>query len=195
MKKTLLFLMAALALAACTKKENTNSRTAGLEKAPTTEAKGLIAYVEIDSIMSQYEFCKENRTLLEQHYKNYQQQLAAKESALENAAASFQKKLQAGQYTSQEAAQAEQNRLMGEQQKLEKLSAELTEKYAKEEEAAGKALRDSVQRFLKDYNKDGRYSFILSKSGDNILYAEPQRDITNDVISGLNKRYKSAAKK
>lgn len=153
MKKTLLFLMAALALAACSKKENTNSRTADLEKAPTTEAKGLIAYVEIDSIMSQYEFCKENRTLLEQHYKNYQQQLAAKESALENAAASFQKKLQASQYTSQEAAQAEQNRLMGEQQKLEKLSAELTEKYAKEEEAAGKALRDSVQRFLKDYNR------------------------------------------
>lgn len=195
MKKTLLFLMAVLALTACSKKENTNARTAGLEKASAPEAKGLIAYVEIDSIMSQYEFCKDNRTLLEQHYKNYQQQLAAKESALENAATAFQKKLQAGQYTSQEDAQAEQNRLMGEQQKLEKLSAELTEKYAKEEEAAGKALRDSVQSFLKDYNKDGRYSFILSKSGDNILYAEPQRDITNDVISGLNKRYKNTAKK
>lgn len=195
MKKTLLFLMAALALTACSKKENANSPAAGLNKAAEPEAKGLIAYVEIDSVMSQYEFCKESRALLEQHYKGYQQQLAAKESALENAAASFQKKIQTGQYTSQEAAQAEQNKLMGEQQKLEKLSAELTEKYAKKEEAAGKSLRDSLQSFLKEYNKDGRYALILSKSGDNVLYAQPQLDITNDVVSGLNKRYKKTAKK
>lgn len=195
MKKTLLFLMAALAFVACSKKENTNTPANGLSKAADPNAKGLIAYVEIDSIMTQYEFCKENRSQLEQTYKSYQQQLSAKESALENAAATFQKKLQSGQYASQEAAQAEQNKLMGQQQQLEKLSNELTEKYAKEEEATGKALHDSLQNFLKEYNKDGRYSLILSKSGDNILYAEPQFDITNDVISGLNKRYKSQTKK
>ena len=31
---------------------------------------------------------------------------------------------------------------------------------------------------------------ILSKSGDNILYADKQLDITDQVVAGLNKRYK-----
>ena len=32
---------------------------------------------------------------------------------------------------------------------------------------------------------------ILSKAGDNILLADKKYDITQDVINGLNKRYKS----
>ena len=59
------------------------------------------------------------------------------------------------------------------------------------------ALRDSIQHYLAVYNKDKKYSLILSKAGDNILYADKAYDITNEVISGLNKAYKSvpAAKK
>ncbi len=53
-------------------------------------------------------------------------------------------------------------------------------------------LRDSLNNFLNEYNKDGRYKMILSKSGDNILYADKALDITNDVVAGLNKRYKKS---
>ena len=51
-------------------------------------------------------------------------------------------------------------------------------------------LRDSLKNFIDDFNKDGRYTMILSKSGDNILYADKQLDITDQVVAGLNKRYK-----
>ena len=56
------------------------------------------------------------------------------------------------------------------------------------------ALRDSLQNFLKAYNKDKQFDMILSKAGDNILMANKKYDITNDVINGLNKRYKSTLK-
>ena len=36
---------------------------------------------------------------------------------------------------------------------------------------------------------------IVSKTGDNVLYADPSVDITNDVVDGLNKIYKSSKKK
>ena len=52
------------------------------------------------------------------------------------------------------------------------------------------ALRDSLQNFLNAYNKDKQFDLILSKAGDNILMANKKYDITNDVINGLNKRYK-----
>jgi outer membrane protein len=56
-------------------------------------------------------------------------------------------------------------------------------------------LRDSLQHFLAAYNKDKKYDMILTKQGDNILYAAKRFDITDDVINGLNKRYKSTFKK
>ena len=55
------------------------------------------------------------------------------------------------------------------------------------------ALRDSLNNFLTSYNKDKKFDLILSKAGDNILLADRRFDITNDVINGLNKRYKPAA--
>jgi outer membrane protein len=56
------------------------------------------------------------------------------------------------------------------------------------------ALRDSLQNFLKDYNADKHFDLILSKAGDNILLGSNKLDITQDVINGLNKRYKPAPK-
>ena len=49
--------------------------------------------------------------------------------------------------------------------------------------------------FLNAYNKDKKYDLILTKQGDNILYAAKRFDITNDVINGLNKRYKKTSAK
>ena len=48
---------------------------------------------------------------------------------------------------------------------------------------------------MKAYNKDKQYDIILSKAGDNILFADKKYDITQDIINGLNKRYKPSAKK
>ena len=71
-----------------------------------------------------------------------------------------------------------------------RLGAELDAETAK----YNNALRDSLQNFLKDYNKTKKYDLIISKAGDNILFADKKFDITNDVINGLNKRYKSTLK-
>lgn len=73
---------------------------------------------------------------------------------------------------------------------MQKLQEELTVKFDKEQQKYNQIMRDSIQSFLRDYNKQKGYSIILSKAGDNILYADPAMDITTDVVNGLNKRYK-----
>jgi outer membrane protein len=57
-------------------------------------------------------------------------------------------------------------------------------------EKFNEALRDSIQHYLAVYNKDKKYSLILTKQGDNILYADKNYDITAEVVAGLNKAYK-----
>ena len=37
-----------------------------------------------------------------------------------------------------------------------------------------------------------KYSIILSKQGENLLYADKSYDITEEIITGLNKAYKPA---
>ena len=62
---------------------------------------------------------------------------------------------------------------------------------ASEQQKLTMEMRDSIQAFLKTYNKAKKYDYILSRSGDNILLANPKFDITRDVVAGLNKRYKA----
>jgi outer membrane protein len=69
----------------------------------------------------------------------------------------------------------------------------LENELANETQKFNMALRDSLNNFLTSYNKDKKFDMILSKSGDNILFANKKFDITQDVINGLNKRYKPAA--
>ena len=47
---------------------------------------------------------------------------------------------------------------------------------------------------MKEYNKDKKYAIILAKSGDNILYADPAYNITNEVVKGMNQAYKGMGK-
>ncbi len=188
--KTLLGAALVMALQSCGDKNDPAAQVKDkdLPKAEAEQKTGLTAYVEIDSIMTRYEFCKEMSEELLKKSKNYEAQITGKGQALQNAAMNFQQKIQQGTIT-QEEAQKEQTSLQRQEENLRKLQENLAVKFEQEQAEFNKALRDSVHNFLKAYNKDGRYALILSKSGDNILYADKAMDITEEVIAGLNKRY------
>ena len=193
MKKTFLMAVAALfAMTACNKQAPKVDEKS--ETAPTTsELK--IAFVEVDSIMSQYEFCKEYSKILEKKGQNIQNTIAQKGQNLQAAANKFQQDLQNNKYTQQQA-EAVNAGLQKQQADLQALQQRLGSEFQAETDKFNEALRDSIQHYLAKYNKDKNYSLILSKAGDNILFADKAYDITNEVIAGLNKAYKkNAAKK
>ena len=160
--------------------------------AGTTDMK--IAFVEVDSIMSQYKYCKEYSLILQKKSNNARNTLTAKGKQLQAAAANFQQKLQNNGFTSREQAASVQAAIQRQDQDLQELQNRLGSELDAETAKFNKSLRDSIQNFLKDYNKTKKYDLIISKAGDNILYADKKHDITQDVINGLNKRYKSTIK-
>lgn len=151
-----------------------------------------IAYVEVDSIMSQYKFCKEYSLILQKKGQNIQNTLAQKQQALQAAAANFQQKVQQNAYT-REQAEGVNASLQKQNNDLQILNQRLSAEFQNETEQFNKALRDSIQHYLASYNKDKKYSIIFSKQGDNLLYADKAYDITNEIIAGLNKAYKGKA--
>ena len=181
--------MTVVAMTSCDKsKSQVDEQAAGSKVAPT-ETK--IAFVEVDSIMTQYKFCKEYSLILQKKGQNIQNTLAQKQQQLEAAAANFQQKVQQNAYT-REQAQGIQAQLQRQSADLQALNQRLSGEFQNETEKYNNALRDSIKHFLTSYNKDKKYSLILSKAGDNILYADKAHDITNEVIAGLNKSYKSS---
>ena len=148
-----------------------------------------IAYVEVDSIMTQYKFCKEYSKILETKGNNIQKTLATKQQQLQAAAANFQQKIQQNAYT-REQAEAIQAGLQKQNNDLQVLNQRLSAEFQTETDNFNKALHDSLQHYLAFYNKDKKYSLIFSKQGDNLLYADKAYDITNEVVAGLNKAYK-----
>ena len=154
-----------------------------------------IAIIEVDSLMTQYTFAKDYSVTLERKSNNARNTLTQKGNALQAAVNNFQQKLNNNGFQSREQAASVQNAIQRQQNDLQALQARLENELASETAKFNEALRDSLQNFLLVYNKDKKYDLILSKAGDNILYAETKYDITQDVINGLNKRYKPAAKK
>ena len=153
-----------------------------------------IAYVEVDSLMTQFDFAKDYSESLQKKSINARNTLTQKGNALQAAVNNFQQKLNNNGFQSREQAASVQAAIERQQRDLQDLQARLETELANETAKFNEALRDSLQNFLKDYNADKKFDLILSKAGDNILMADKKFDITQDVINGLNKRYKPAKK-
>ena len=183
--------MVTLAMTSCNQSSPKMDSKADVEQNAPASLK--IAYVEVDSIMSQYTFCKDYSLILQKKGQNIQNTLAAKQQHLQAAAANFQQKIQQNAYT-REQAEAIQAGLQKQNNDLQVLNQRLSAEFQTETDKYNSALRDSIQNFLNVYNKDKKFSIIFSKQGDNLLYADKAYDITKEVIAGLNKAYKPSKK-
>ncbi len=189
------YIFSALAIAAMMVSCNNQSPKMDDQPAAAASGDGLkIAYVEVDSLMTQYTFAKDYSVTLQKKSNNARNTLNQKGNALQAAAANFQQKLNNNGFQSREQAASQQAAIERQQRDLQELQARLENELASETAKFNEALRDSLQNFLKVYNKDKKFDLILAKSGDNILIADKKLDVTQDVINGLNKRYKPSAK-
>lgn len=188
MKKIWTLATVALLMASCA--SNNENQTSESTKDSKQEGGLRIAFVEVDSLMTQYQFCKDYSDVMAQEYANIQKELAGKQRTLEQHAAAVQQKYESGAYTTRDEVERAQAGIQREQQELAIYSDRLSAEFANQQAAYNDEMRDSIQAFLKVYNKNKKYDYILSKGGDNMLYANPKFDITKDVIKGLNARYK-----
>ena len=151
-----------------------------------------IAYVEIDSLLNNYNLCKDLNEAMIKKQENVEVTLKEKMKSLDNEMRDFERKYQNHVFTP-ERAQQEQNRLIKKRQDLEALHQRLMGELQQESDKNNIQLRDSINAYLKEYNKTKGYNLIINNTGfNNLLYADPALNITQEVIDGLNKRYTPA---
>ncbi len=185
-------LATATAFTACTNEKAETQQETAPQAAQQPGKEGLkIAYIEVDTLMSQYQLCKDFNEIGNTEGENIQRTLTNKQRTLQQHAQSMQQKYQSNGFSSQEELDRAQASLQKEQQDLEELGTRLNNSFLEQQQKYSDEMRDSIRVFLKSYNKSKKYDLILSKQGDNILYANGALDITNEVVKGLNKRYKA----
>lgn len=189
MKKYLILAMvAALGLASCgNNKETSEEQTA---EAANAETVGLrIAYVELDSLMSQYQLYKDYEAVLTRKGTDIQNTLAQKQRKLESNAAAMQRKYENNGFQTRDELERAQQSIQQQEMELQQLAAKLNNEFNEEQARINEEARDSIQAFLKIYNQTKKYDYVMIKAGDNLLIANPRYNITKDIVNGLNKRY------
>ena len=175
-------------ITSCNKANDEDVETIGNETVQATGVK--IAYVELDTLMNQYQLYKDYSEVLTRKGNNIQNTLAKKQRALESHAAAVQKKYESNGFTTRDELERAQAGIQREQQELAQLADRLNNEFNEEQARINTEARDSIQSFLKRYNKTKKYDYVMVKAGDNLLIANPKYDITQDIVKGLNKRYK-----
>ncbi len=174
-------------------KSDNDSVTNVRKEASAHEATTNIAFVNMDTVYSQYTLAKELNAESEKYATDHQRWANGQQQSLQNSLNTLQQKVQAGQMT-QAAAEAEYEQIMRRGQALDAEGQKRAT--ATQELIAGNAKRvqDSIHNFLVDFNADHKYDAILSTDMTSpVLIYNPALDITAEVVSGLNARYKSAA--
>ena len=155
-----------------------------------------IAFVEIDSLLTKYNFWNDLTEQMIKKEENIRTTLNEKGKKLEREAAEFQRKYENNGFVSPERAQQEYQRIQKQQQELQELQQKLTGELAAENQKNSLELRDSINSFLQVYNQTKGYDLIISNTAfDNLLYGNPAYNITNEIVEGLNARYTPSVKK
>jgi outer membrane protein len=160
--------------------------SASPSKSLATKATSIV-YLNSDSLLDNYAFLKVKTAGLEAKHKKVTSELEAEGMRLQNDAESYR---QRGGTMTEEQRQKTEEQLVMRQQQLVQKEKTMMSKLDEERDAINEQLYKNLTGFLKDYNKEKNYEFILGyQKGGGILLANDSLDITQIVIEGLNKKY------
>lgn len=166
------------------------------QPAATEANQGLkVVFVDLDTLMANYNFAKDINTDMMRKEEDIKLKLTEKIKNLQANQADFERKYKNNVYATPERAQQEYNRIVKMEQDIAQFEQSMAVEFEKEGAEKNKALRDSINAFIKTYNAEKGYDYILTRIGDNFLYANEALDITKEVVDGLNSRYVAPEKK
>ncbi len=148
-----------------------------------------IAYIYVDSLLSGYKYYSVLEDKLRDKKSSLEASLNRKRKAFEDDYIKYMEKAQRGSFLSQERAREEEQRLAKDQENLMLYEQDINRELMEESQGLEAQLLDTVVNYLKEFNADKRYRYILNAGS--CLYLNEGSDVTKVVITELNNRYES----
>lgn len=149
-----------------------------------------IAYVNVDSLLVNYNFAKDLNESLLRKEESTRATLNQRENQINSAAQEFERKLRNNAFLSQERAQQEQERIMKMNQEYQQLAERLSQEFLLEQQKLNLQMEDTIKVRIEEFNKTRNYEIIFSNiSTSTLLYSKDKYDVTDEVVQFLNNKY------
>ena len=193
MKKIILAVISAIMVTgfnSCKQSANTQGTQSTQIERSSVAVSGLkIAYIDVESLLANYEFSKDLSEQMTRKEENYRLLLAEEMNKFQKEVEDFNKKLQNNVFSSPERAQSEQTRLAKKQQSLQEKSDKYSNDLYLENNQNAQKLSETIDNFIREYNKSRGYNLIINKAA--LMFADDSMDITAEILDGLNAAYTS----
>ena len=168
-----------------------SNKKAAVQKSPTSLSSpenhsSKVAYIDLDSLQNNYAYYKKIKTEFERKQADANNEITVLQKKYQSRAMQLQQKGPSMSQQEQESAMQEINKMQQDlQEKKQSIDNDLYNTNSKMKED----ILSRIQNYLKDYNRDGKYSYIFSYEPGFMFYKDSTLDITPDVIAGLNDLY------
>lgn len=146
--------------------------------------KSKVAYIDLDSLQNNYGYYQKLKSDFERKQSSANEQIASLQKKYQNRAMQLQQKAATMNPKEQQDAMQEINKM---QQDLQERKQSIDNELYTDNSKMKEDILTRIQNFLKDYNRDGKYSYIFSYEPGFMFYKDSTLNITPDVIVGLNK--------
>ena len=147
-------------------------------------------YVDIDTLMAHYQYAIDEMHRMEDkslELQKYQNQLAANLSKKQN---DIQTKYQNQIYLSQQSYEADVRELQTQADQADKNYGQRAQALSVEMAQVQEKILNTIENYIIRYNQEKKYDAILLRNAG--LYFNPELDITNEILTGLNSEYAPA---
>ncbi|MBG9378299.1 OmpH family outer membrane protein [Panacibacter sp. DH6] len=165
-----------------------------IEQAQTAAANTFkIAYFELDSLQTQYEYYKEVKDYLTKKDADYSAQLNSIRNRYQGKLREYQEK---GPTLSQNQQSEYEQQLMKLQNDYQTTEANVNSQMQAEMLDKLQSVKIKIQDYLKTYCASKGYAYVFASSKDDDLYYKDSiRNITDSIVIGLNAQYKATKTK
>ncbi len=170
----------------------TMNKEKGVSPIQTAEGKTIV-FVNTDSLLTNYDFYKDAQKEFENKGYRLQVDLGNKERELQNEIKAIQQR--AGAMTQAEL-QAADMTLQKKGAELQQYSQQKQTELGLEQAKKNEELYNNIYEYINKVNRENNYQFVLgySRVGGGILFANPDVEVTESIIEGLNKDYAGSKK-
>lgn len=161
-------------------------KTVANNPSPKKDTECRIAYFEMDSIENSFTVVKEVKNELGREEDRINNEMASLEKKYRDKISQYQN--QASTMTQVQSEMANRDVLQM-QETIRGKKQELDSKYQDLYMRKMRDVKSKIEDFLKEYNSEKGFSYILAYEPGLFYYKDTAYNITPDVIKGLNKRY------
>ena len=184
--------VAALGIIQLTSNDNGKKKATSGEAVQTTAQAGSNVWFDLDRVLDEYDMANDLRTVVETKVQSIQEEINRRGNKLQSDANKFQSDLNKGLLV-RSVAEQRNIKLQEQQNNFNNYAAQKQQEIAEEQQVMMNQIGDAIKTFLDKFNEEHQYAMIIATQGSvlpaPVATGDPDLDVTDAIISGLNDEY------